>query len=329
MHEIRLFPIVLASLLFPVLHAAPARAAPPPKVWVSNAGADNATCGAIVSPCKSFQQAHNNVATGGEVSVLTPGDYVTGPGLSITKSVGITNDGSGEASILAPGFTGIFIDAGTGGTVSLRGLVLEGAATSSATGIYVNSGSALHVQNCVIRDYEGSPGWGIQFSPVGDSKLFVSDTIVFNNGSIADSGGILVLPQSTATAAVVLDRVHLENNVLGLRVDGTISTGTGSHVVVRDSVVSGNARDGIIAITAAGHAPAFIIVERTSSVDNAGNGLVANGPHATMLLDGNVVARNGTGISALSSGQLISYGNNKVNNNIGPDGTPTGSYSPI
>ena len=35
----------------------------------------------------------------------------------------------------------------------------------------------------------------------------------------------------------------------------------------------------------------------------------------------------GTGISAISGGQLISYGNNKNNNNIGPEGAPTSFYS--
>jgi len=34
-----------------------------------------------------------------------------------------------------------------------------------------------------------------------------------------------------------------------------------------------------------------------------------------------------TGISAINSGQLISYGNNKVNSNFGADGVTTGYYS--
>jgi len=63
--------------------------------------------------------------------------------------------------------------------------------------------------------------------------------------------------------------------------------------------------------------------------NNAGTGISANGPRATVLLDDNPVARNGVGISAVNSGQLISYVNNKVNNNIGADGTPTGTYNPI
>ena len=130
-------------------------------------------------------------------------------------------------------------------------------------------------------------------------------------------------------SAVVLDRVHLENNVVGLLVDGSVSTGNGAHVIIRDSVVSGNASDGIRAFSLPGKAPAFIVVEHTTSVNNGGTGILANGPGATMLLDGNVVSRNGVGLNAVNSGQLISYGNNKVNNNLGPDGVPTGSYSPI
>ena len=46
--------------------------------------------------------------------------------------------------------------------------------------------------------------------------------------------GILVEPQAGTRADVVLDRVHLENNVDGLLIDGIATSGPGSHVVVRD-----------------------------------------------------------------------------------------------
>ena len=39
------------------------------------------------------------------------------------------------------------------------------------------------------------------------------------------------------------------------------------------------------------------------------------------------VTRIAIGISAVNGGQLISYGNNKNNNNIGAEGAPTGFYS--
>src|SRR5262249_10555419 len=79
------------------LYAAPALAAN--KVWVSNTGADGASCGDVTAPCATFQRAHTNVDAGGDIGVLTPGDY--GPA-NITKAVNITNDDVGEAAILAP-----------------------------------------------------------------------------------------------------------------------------------------------------------------------------------------------------------------------------------
>ena len=319
--------IPAAALLW-ILHVAPTWAAAN-KVWVSNAGVDNGTCGAVTLPCASLPQAHDNAAAGGEIGVLTPGDYgvATTPRLQILKSIFITDDGTGEAAILGGGDT-VVIAAGAGDVVSLRGLVIDGQ-VNGARGVVIQSASAVHIQNCVIRNYEGTFGHGIAAIPTTSMQLFVSDTIVFNNGSVASSAAVLLQPQSTVSISAVLDRVHLEDNVIGLLVDGTQSTGDGSHVVVRDSVMSGNVSDGIRALSAAGKASAFLLLERNSSVGNVGNGILANGPRATMLLDDNTVTRNRAGISAVNSGQLISYGNNRVNNNIGADGTPTGNYSPL
>jgi len=321
---------VLAAMLA-LLQGAPARAqALNAKSWVSNVGSDANLC-TLAQPCATFQRAHDQTNAGGEVGVLTPGDYggVGLPRLTITKSINITNDGTGEASILAPfDIDAIRIIAGTGDVASLRGLVIDGQFSGEA-GILIFSTSAVHIQNCVIRNMERGTASGIVLPSAGHTQLFVSDTIIFNNGNDANSGGILIFLDSFSNVNVVLDRVHLENNVIGLLVDGHAGTGTGAHVVVRDSVISGNAANGIHALTVPGASPAFLVVERTTVVNNAGTGILANGPHATMLLDGNVVSRNGVGINAINSGQLISYGNNKVNNNLGADGVPTGSYSPI
>src|SRR5262249_5476625 len=250
---------------------------------------------------------------------------------TINKSINITNDGAGEASLMPiPNSGSISISAGAGDIVSLRGLVLDGQGVGQS-GIVLQQASGVHVQNCVVRNFQGGDATGIVLDSFGNTQVFISDTIVFNNGSFAGTGGISIAATGSGTTGinVVLDRVHLENNVVGLRADGSFGTGNGVHLLIRDSVVSGNASNGIEALSAPGKAPAFIIVEHTSSVNNGGTGILANGPRATILLDGNVVGRNGVGISAVNSGQLISYGNNKVNNNLGADGAPTGSYSPI
>jgi len=79
--------------------------------------------------------------------------------------------------------------------------------------------------------------------------------------------------------------MHVENNFVGLLVDGSQGTSNGAHVVIRDSMVSGNAAGGILAHSAPGKAPVFIVVERTSMVNNAGIGILANGPRATIILN--------------------------------------------
>jgi len=327
-------PIAALAALSALLHATPASALGPAKVWVAYYGVDNGACGGVTSPCATFQQGYNNVATGGDVGVLTPGDYGGGLSFTITRSVSITNDGAGEARVIAPSSAvAIVVQAGAADIVNLRGLVLDGveALQDSPTGIDFRFGSALHLQNCVIRNFQSFPlggsGVGLLFEPSGNSRLMVSDTILSNNGTVATTGGIVVQPLGTGIANVVLDRVHLENNVRGLWVDGSQAAGGGAHVVLRDSVVAANVGDGVLATSAAGKAPAFIVVERSSALNNAGTGIRADGPQATILLNDNTITRNGAGISATNSGQLISYGNNKNNNNVGPEGAPTGSFS--
>ena len=315
-------PAIIAAALV-LLHGAPAWAAPS-RVWVANFGADSAQCGSIAAPCLGFQQAHDNVAAGGDISVLTPVEFASV--LSISKAVSVTNDGVGDASI--SNGVPVQVIAGAGDVVGLRGLVLDGHGFGGEVGLLIMQASAVHVQNCVIRNFESRVnGFGVVLFPSGNTRLFVSDTIVYNNGNIAGSGGILITKIQGGSGSVVLDRVHLENNVVGVFVDGSSGTGNGFHVVIRDSVVSGNASDGILAKSADGKAPAFVVVERTSAVNNGGVGVHADGPHATILLNDNTITRNGTGISAGNGGQLISYGNNRNNNNVGPEGVPTGLFS--
>src|SRR5262249_31157085 len=313
------------GVLLALLQGTPAQAVTFTKTYVSNTGSDANNCASVASACASFATAAKATSFGGEITVVNTGDY--GP-VIINQSVSITNDGAGEAGVTPPSASvGIAISAGVGDVVSLRGLVIDGH-NVAAGGIVISQASAVHIQNCMVRNIQLS-GLGVLVQTTSNTQLFISDTIIYNNGSTALTGGIWLQPIGSNSVNAVFDRIHLENNVFGLRVDGGAGSVNGVHVVIRDSVVSGNASDGIQAVTVAGKAPAFLLVENTAVVNNAGTGILASGPHATVLLDGNVISRNSAGISAFSSGQLISYGNNKVNNNVGADGAPTSSFSPI
>jgi len=307
-----------------LLHATPAQAQQT-ETWVANYGSDANLCNAD-SPCATFNHALSVTAAGGLINVINAGEYQTAV---ITKSINIMNDGAGVARAAGR----VSIAAGPGDVVSLRGLTVDGN-YAFAVGITISQASAVHIQNCVIRNFEDSirnnngNAFGIALVPSSRTQMFMSDTIIYNNGNASLTGGILIEPQtSTSSADVVLDHVHLENNVDGVIIDGSVTTGAGSHVVVRDSVISGNAANGIHALTIAGRSPAFAMVERSSMVNNGQSGIRADGPGATVLLKESTITRNGTGVSTVNSGQLISYGTNTNNNNLGAEGTATGFLS--
>src|SRR5262249_52868511 len=120
------------------------------KSYVSNTGSDVKDCSSIANACATFDHALGQTLDGGEISVLNPGDYSVA---FITQSVHITNDGAGEASVLVNLGPGVAIMAGAGDVISVRGLVIDGQGQGQ-DGIFVSAASALHVQNCVIRNFQ-------------------------------------------------------------------------------------------------------------------------------------------------------------------------------
>ena len=125
------------------------------KSYVSSSGNDSNSCAGVFNACATLQAAHDKTAPGGDIGVLDPGNYGR---LIINRAINITNDGAGTASILVPlGSNGITITAGAGDIVSLRGLVIDGQGVG-ATGIQVNQANAVHIQNCVIRNFEANGG---------------------------------------------------------------------------------------------------------------------------------------------------------------------------
>src|SRR5947199_4073101 len=113
----------VATLLGLCLHVAPAHAQLS-RTAVSAARGNDANNCDVATPCRSFQRAHDQTNSDGEVTVLDPGGYGA---LTITKSISIVNDGVGEASILVSGdSTGITINAGAAAYINLRGITIQG-----------------------------------------------------------------------------------------------------------------------------------------------------------------------------------------------------------
>src|SRR5262249_42105570 len=127
---------------------------------VSAAGSDSNDCTRL-TPCRTFQRAHDNTLANGEITVLDPGGYGA---VTITKSISIINDGVGEAGVLVSGgLSGITVAAGASDAVTLRGLTIKGIGFGGGDGVTFTSGRSLTVENCVIRNLSGINGIGLHF----------------------------------------------------------------------------------------------------------------------------------------------------------------------
>jgi hypothetical protein len=307
----------LGLLLAVCLNASPA-GAQNARTWVASFGGGS-TC-SRAAPCATFAAALAVTNAGGMINCV---DAVTDTGLNLNKSVTIDCTGTFAGFVVPADSVGL-VTVGDQ-VVTLRGLSIEGAGVGG-TGVQVTLSSVMHIENCRISGFRGAGGLGngIRMTPSMGStaQLYVTDTLVTENGLAASGGGIVIQPAATGSARVVLDRVQVHKNTHGIQAIGT--GGTGPIVVqVRDSVVTGSAGNGIAAITNAGASPTGIVVHRTSSIGNAGSGILAQGAGALVHLGSSSVVGNGAGLNAASGGQIFSYQNNEATGNS-IDGAPTG-----
>ena len=162
----------------------------------------------VTSPCLTFAAALTNTTAGGEIDVLTPGDY--GP-VTITKAISIYDDGAGTAGALTTsGTSGITINAGANDAVNLRGLSFNGLTASGASGVNFISGARLHIEKCSFQSFATS---GITFAPGGGSAatvaMVIEDTTLINN-----TVGLSIRPTGGIAANVALRRIKLDKNII-------------------------------------------------------------------------------------------------------------------
>jgi hypothetical protein len=312
------WPAASAAMFALFIAATPAHAAP--RTFVSGTGSDAGSC-TRAAPCLTFNFAHNQTDPGGEINCVDAGDFGN---LTISKS--ITIDCAGTVGGINPvaGAGGITVNS-AGIVVRLRNLTLNGMG-GGTVGVRFNTGAALFVENCVIANFNGGAvgdGIGIKFAPPAGvtAELYVTDTTITTNGRAADGGGIVVQPAGTGSARVAIERTRVENNTYGIFANGTGSTGV-IALQVRDSVVAESKFHGISSFTAAAASTTAITVERSSSLLNGGNGILAQGAGAFVLLADSTVMSNVTGLNPASGGSIFSYQDNQLTGNVS-DGAPT------
>jgi hypothetical protein len=225
--------IVIAAAFAATLPAISVHAAARDRVFVASYGSDSNPC-TFGSPCKTFQNAVDMVAAGGEVTAIDSAGFGT---ITISHAVTITSPAGVEAGIAAAaGGTAITINAGSTDNIILRGLTLDGA-NSADTAVQFNSGENLTVVGCSFSNYQG---YAISFFPPTKENLVISNTNFMNNAF----GAVFI-----GWAAATLDHVTISNSGDSVAFDGgnspsSLTISNSSFAVVGDGLAVGGSAAG-------------------------------------------------------------------------------------
>jgi len=264
MKMISLPKLILGLLLAAAVHAAPANAQAT-RTWVSGVGNDVDPC-SRTAPCKTFAGAISKTASGGEISVLDAGGYGA---VTIDKPLTINGEGT-LASILASSGTGIIVNAGAGGKVVLRNLMITGAG-GGAVGINIVSGD-VSIQNCLISQ--------------------------FTNGFV---GGVGIYMNGSSTSNINVVNTNLTNNSHGV----WLSTSSGFAIASFDGVrVTGSPGYGVIA-----GSNTVINLDRSLVSASGTGGLLTNSTGATINATNTTLTNNAIAVNTAASGSTINLNN--------------------
>jgi hypothetical protein len=204
--------------------------------------------------------------------------------VTITKSITISGD-SAMAGVLVAATNGITINAGATDVVQLRNLVLNGLSSigGSLVGVQVLQAGQVTLENLQITGFSTH---GVQLAPTA----------------------------AAGSLNVALHNVKVHQNLgSALHVDGTAR---GVVAAASDLRVHGTTNG----VSALGTASVDIHNSRINFATSAG--VVATGANAVVRLSDTSINGNALGLSTASSGQIVSYNNNRLRGNT-VDGAPT------
>lgn len=187
------------------------------RTWVSGVGDDANPC-SRTAPCKTFAGAISKTAAGGEIDALDPGGFGT---LTITKSITVDGGtGSGWASVLAGGVSGIVINAGATDVIILRNISINGinrTLSKGLSGIRFLAGQALHVESCAIFGFNN---FGIEVNKTAAGDVRIIDTTISEIRGGAPAGGPagVFLKTTVGNISAALTNVQIARCITGVEV---------------------------------------------------------------------------------------------------------------
>lgn len=291
--------LAIAILTFAFASVAQAQAS---RTWVSGVGDDANPC-SRTAPCKTFAGAISKTAPGGEIDALDDAGFGA---VTITKAITI-DGGHHTAGVLVSGTNAIVVQAGTGDTIILRNLDINGIGTG-LVGIKIFSAKSVLVENCTIYGFRttgGTNGRGISDERTANqspaAQLFVSETFIRDN-----TAGIGVTGSSANSTRAFIDHCRIQTNATF-----GVSASNSNFVTVRDSFITGNLGEGVRIDT---NSQANVI---GTVLNGNTTGLLNSGGSQFLAADVSVF-NNATGLS----GTITSFGNNNVRNNTAGNSLP-------
>lgn len=280
------------------------------RTWVSGVGDDANPC-SRTAPCKTLSGAMGKTADKGEINALDPAGYGT---VTITKSITIDLSNT-LGSVLGAGVNGIVINdtnslTGPGSiVVTLRGIDLTGWGGNSigGTGILISSAKAVHVENLRIRNF----ATGIADTRTIGGSLYVNHTVISNNST----AGVTMSSTSNPILKAFFDDVLLKDSRMGLIIaNGNIAT-------INNSGITGNSIHGLVAF---GNGSALAV--RGCTITGNLNGITISNGNPIIRISNDLITQNTTSLNiyAGATGQILSFGDNKISGN-GVDNGPTGT----
>ena len=266
------------------------------RTFVASTGSDANPC-TRTAPCRTFGAALAQTASGGEIVALDSGGYGA---VTITQSVTIVAAPGVQASISPSSGNAITVNAGSGDTIVLRNLNLNGLGATH--GVHYQAAGSLHIVDLTIN---GFTTHGIFVDVSSLAKLHVANTVLRANGG----AGIALTSTLSGTAHATIERVRAEKNHDGISVGGYASAN------VKDSVASGNVI-GFVAYASAG-GTAEINLESCTATGNSDVGIFAGADVGIGIARASncMVIGNNKGVFASANGTTYSRGNNTVEGN--------------
>lgn len=285
------------------------------RTYLASDGSDSNPC-TLALPCRLLPAALAAVANGGEIWILDSANYNTAT-VAIAKSVSILAIPGAVGSVVSTGGANAITVNGMDIRVVLRNLVIGRLAGASGLhGIEFAAGAALTVDGCTIADQEAA---GIEVG--AGAELLVKDTFLRDNRiGIQTTGSVKGQVLRTTIVRATDWGIHVY--AYGPEVAAVL--------VLADSVVERSAYHGLVADAANGGS--IRVSASGNRFTRAANTAVAvqtnssGGAAATMTLTNSLVSDSSTGAGAFGIGSRLIVGGNTITNNasglyVGLNGT--------